>query len=261
MNGITNSNHRFDLTLVIPFYEEKENIIPLSQELEELLKKANNIYPASHWTLLWVNDGSRDGGEKVLLDYWKDKKSNFYTVKLLELSQNSGLSTALWAGIEKAEGDFIVTIDSDLQNDPIDILKLLDKFFENPVWDGVFGIRANRHDSWVKKMSSRVANGIRNFFLQDGVTDTGCTLKLFKTEKLQSLPFFKGMHRFFPFLYRLKDYKFITVDVNHRFRQYGKAKYHLYNRLIGPTIDLLAAYWMLKKRIKYGVKNIIFLNK
>ena len=170
------------------------------------------------------------------------------------MEYNCGLSSALWAGIQNSQGDIVITIDSDLQNDPADIPEMVDIIVNTGV-DAVIGIRANRKDTFVKRMTSKSANAIRNFLIKDGVKDTGCTLKAFTGKAVKSLPFFKGMHRFLPFLLKLKGYTFKTLDVNHRERKYGEPKYFLFNRLIGPFCDLLAAIWMRNRNIHYKIKD------
>ncbi|MCK5684570.1 glycosyltransferase family 2 protein [bacterium] len=236
------------LSVIIPFYDEEENLPILTEELCNAVKRINNC----NAEFIYVNDGSNDDSEKLLLESIKSVENIQF--RIINLEYNCGLSSALWAGIQNSQGDIVITIDSDLQNDPADIPEMVDIIVNTGV-DAVIGIRANRKDTFVKRMTSKSANAIRNFLIKDGVKDTGCTLKAFTGKAVKSLPFFKGMHRFLPFLLKLKGYTFKTLDVNHRERKYGEPKYFLFNRLIGPFCDLLAAIWMRNRNIHYKIKD------
>ena len=143
-------------------------------------------------------------------------------------------------------------MDADLQTSPIDFLKLLDYIQE---YDMVLGIRRKRMDGWVKRISSLVANRVRRWLIDDGITDTGCPLKIIKTEYAKAIPFFDGMHRFLPALIQLKGGKVKQIPVRHFPRIAGRSKYNLGNRLINPFIDTLAFRWIRKRYIRYMIEK------
>ncbi len=145
-------------------------------------------------------------------------------------------------------------MDADLQNDPHDIPLLLDKITS---YDVVCGWRANRQDSLVRKISSRIANKIRNWLSDEQIKDVGCSLKAFRRECLQNFYYFKGMHRFFPTLIKMEGCSVTEVKVNHRPRRFGEAKYGIGNRAFRGLIDLLAVRWMKKRHLNYEVKEIV----
>jgi len=227
------------LSIVIPAYNEEEN-------LPVLLKEISDAFPVrpKSWEVILVNDGSTDRTEQVMLDL----KRQYSFVRVISLDNNYGLSTALDAGFRKATGEVVVSLDADLQNDPADIPKLLEKI---PEFDVVIGIRISRKDNFVKKISSRIANGIRDFMLKEKWQDTGCTLKAYKRSYIEKIKLFHGLHRFLPTLLLMQNARILEMPVNHRQRIYGKSKYHLSNRLIGPLRDLLAVRWMKQRHFSY----------
>jgi glycosyltransferase involved in cell wall biosynthesis len=227
------------LSLVIPTYNEEEN-------LPVLLKEISDITPQLPGTteIILVNDGSTDRTLQVMLDL----KTKYDRVRVISLDKNYGLSAALHAGFRAAGGEIIVSLDADLQNDPADIPKLLHKI---PEYDVVIGIRKRRNDPFLKRISSRIANGIRDFFLNEKWQDTGCTLKAYKRSYLQNIKLFTGLHRFLPTLLMMEHARILEMEVNHRKRIYGKSKYYLWNRLTGPLRDLFAVRWMKQRHFSY----------
>jgi glycosyltransferase involved in cell wall biosynthesis len=174
-------------------------------------------------------------------------------IRVIALNPNSGLTAAMDAGFRWARGSVVATLDTDLQNDPADLPHLLNHL----EWaDVVAGIRAKRQDSVVKRMSSKIANAIRNRATHDDVADTGCSLKIYRKEYLDRLKLFTGLHRFLPTLLKLEGARVVQVPVNHRHRVHGVAKYHLWNRLIGPLMDLFAVRWMQKRHLSYRSEEI-----
>jgi dolichol-phosphate mannosyltransferase len=151
------------------------------------------------------------------------------------------------AGIRGARGRWVATLDADLQNDPADLPVLLDAAGEH---DAVVGFRAKRNDTWVRRMSSRIANGVRDRVTGDHVTDTGCSLKVFRREAIQAVPFFEGMHRFLPTLLRWHGFSVIERGVSHHPRAAGTSKYGIGNRLLPALLDLLAVRWMRSRIIR-----------
>lgn len=230
-------------TLVIPAFDEEENLPLLLEEIDRVLDSAN-----LQCEIILVNDGSRDRTLEVMLGL-KTKYSQ-HEVRVLTLDGNHGLSAALDAGFRNATCDVVVTIDSDLQNDPADIPLLLARIHE---CDAVFGVRKNRHDGFVKKASSSIANRIRNWATGEAMRDTGCTLKAFRRVFLSRIKMYDGMHRFFSSLLYMEGARIQEVEVNHRPRIHGKSKYYLSNRLIGPFRDLFAVVWMKRRNLHYRI--------
>ena len=231
------------ISIVVPAFNEEENLPVLLQEIEAVMAQE----PA-HWEVLLIDDGSTDRTLAVMIEL----KNRYSFVRVLSLGKNHGLSAALDAGFRHATGDVIVSLDSDLQNDPGDIPKLLKGL---PEYDVVIGIRVRRKDTFVKRISSRVANGIRDLLLREKWQDTGCTLKAFKRSSLEKIKLFHGLHRFLPTLLLMENARILEVPVNHRQRIHGQSKYHLWNRLTGPLRDLLAVRWMKQRHFHYHVEE------
>jgi len=168
----------------------------------------------------------------------------------LDLEKNSGLSTAMKAGIDAADSEYLGYMDADLQTTPEDFNLLLEHIEE---YEMVMGIRVNRKDSLFKNLQSKIANGFRRMMTNDGVSDTGCPLKVMRTDYAKRIPFFTGMHRFLPALIQLQNGRVKQVPVRHFPRMAGVSKYHLWNRLISPFIDCFAYRWMRKRYINYTV--------
>jgi glycosyltransferase involved in cell wall biosynthesis len=160
---------------------------------------------------------------------------------VLRQRRNSGQSAALDAGFRFARGEIVVTLDADLQNDPADIPRLLERIGE---FDVVSGVRARRQDSWVRRVSSRVANRVRNRVTHESVTDVGCTLRAARVEYLRRIHVFNGMHRFLPTLLRMEGARVTEVPVNHRPRLHGQPKYNIRNRIWRALMDLFGVRWM-----------------
>ena len=229
------------LTIIVPLYNEEGNLRRLATELSNYINHTS--YKAK---VLFVNDGSSDNSAQILEDICSESKSFHY----VHLNRNSGLSTALKAGIDLVDTTYSGYIDADLQTSPFDfdlLMNLADSA------DLVTGIRGKRKDSILKMISSKIANTIRQAVTHDGVSDTGCPLKVFKTETVRQIPFFDGMHRFLPALVKLQGGVVKQVPVRHFERIAGKSKYHLFNRLIGPATDLIAFAWMRKRYIRYEI--------
>jgi len=230
-----------DLSVVIPIYNERENLVPLEEKLNETLAGLNLDYE-----VVLVDDGSRDGSAELI---GKLQKHNS-RLRLIRFAENSGQSAAFIAGFRAANGRIIVTMDADLQNDPADIPLLLEKTEE---FDVVCGWRHERNDPWIKKISSKVANAVRNQLSQETITDTGCSLKAFRRECIAPLVLFNGMHRFFPTLMKMEGFTVTEVKVRHHCRLHGQSKYNIRNRLWSSWNDLLGVRWLKKRRLNYHV--------
>ncbi|MFK5879970.1 MAG: glycosyltransferase family 2 protein [Flavobacteriaceae bacterium] len=233
----------YDFTIIVPVYNEEDNLDRVEKELSAYLKIA-----AKKTKILFVNDGSQDQSQAIIERICADNKD----FSFISFKENKGLSAAISAGFKNTSTELVGYIDSDLQTDPKDFNLLLE---EVPEYDLITGVRANRKDSFVKNMSSSIANGIRRSFTHDGMDDTGCPLKVIKTSYATNIPMFKGLHRFLPAMVLLQDGKVKQIPVSHFPRIAGEAKYGLWNRLLGPLIDCFAYLWMKKKYINYNIEK------
>lgn len=231
----------YKLTIVVPVYNEADNLQRVEQALLAYTQTA--LYPTC---ILFVNDGSTDNSQQ-LIEAICEKHEPFHYI-LFE--NNCGLSAAIKAGFDYTSTELVGYIDSDLQTAPSDFNLLLQHIKD---YDLVTGVRANRKDSFVKNMSSKIANGIRRSFTHDGMDDTGCPLKIIKTDFAKRIPMFRGLHRFLPAMILLQNGKIKQVPVQHFPRIAGTAKFGLWNRLLGPLMDCFAYLWMKKKYINYKV--------
>ncbi|WP_321517178.1 glycosyltransferase family 2 protein [uncultured Bacteroides sp.] len=236
-----NKSANYKFTIVVPVYNEEDNIYALEKKLGEFLPVS--IYPAC---VLFVNDGSKDDSKNRLIEICNRNEHFYY----MDLSRNSGLSAAMKAGIDAAYSEYVGYMDADLQTTPDDFNLLLEHIKENEM---VMGIRANRKDSFFKNFQSKIANGFRNMMTHDGVSDTGCPLKVLRTDYAKRVPFFTGMHRFLPALIQLQNGKVMQIPVRHFPRVAGVSKYNLWNRLVSPFIDCFAYRWMKKRYINYSI--------
>ncbi len=231
----------YHFTIVVPVYNEEDNLPRVETELLAYTKIASKTTK-----ILFVNDGSKDKSQDIIEDICERNPEFSY----ISFKSNRGLSAAIKAGFDHSETELVGYIDSDLQTAPSDFNLLLEHIEKN---DLVTGVRANRKDSFVKNMSSTIANGIRRAFTHDGMDDTGCPLKVIKTEYAKRIPMFKGLHRFLPAMILLQNGNIKQIPVQHFPRIAGEAKYGLWNRLIGPLMDCFAYLWMKKKYINYDV--------
>ena len=227
-----------DISVVIPLYNEEENLPALQKELAAALAGLS-------YEIVFVDDASNDNTFACI--------NRAPEIRALQFEKNAGQSAAMFAGIQVARGRVITLLDGDLQNDPADIPKLLGEIEKG--FDLVCGYRAKRKDTVVKKITSRIANFVRSRFTRDGVRDTGCTLKAMRRECAQALVPFYGMHRFIPALVKGAGYKLVEIPVNHRPRQFGVSKYGLGNRAIKATVDMFGVRWLLSRQLKYKVRD------
>jgi glycosyltransferase involved in cell wall biosynthesis len=237
------SNHSTtdNLTIIVPVFNEAPCLKYFQGEMDRFLSKT-----PMDTVVLFVNDGSTDNSQEIIDEICAtDTRYHFIT-----LDSNSGLSTAIKAGIDVSNSSLIGYIDADMQTTPLDFLGFIEFF---PQYDLVNGIRAHRSDSIVKKLSSRIANTIRRMMIHDEIKDTCCPLKIVKNHYARSMPFFTGMHRFIPALVQLEGGKVKEISVQHFPRYAGTAKYNLRNRLIGPFIDTLAFLWIKRRYIRYRI--------
>ena len=226
------------VSVVVPLFNEEENVPILQGELTAALSGLD-------YEIIFVDDGSTDGTARSIAPNPR--------VRLLQFERNAGQSAAMYAGLNSARGDVAVLIDGDLQNDPADIPRLLAEIERGA--DLVCGYRAQRKDTVVKRITSRIANFVRSRFTKDGVRDTGCTLKAMKRECVTALLPFKGMHRFIPALVKGAGYRLVEIPVNHRLRKFGLSKYGLGNRALRATTDMFGVRWLLSRRLNYKVRE------
>jgi glycosyltransferase involved in cell wall biosynthesis len=232
-----------DLSLVIPVYNERDNLSPLVGEIAASLRGAGFRYE-----VLMVDDGSTDGSAEALAALRRDHPE----LRVVRLARNAGQTAAMDAGFRRARGGVVVTLDADLQNDPADI-PLLVRELEG--WDAVVGVRRVRRDGLVRRVSSRVANYVRNRLSDETITDTGCSLKAYRREAVARLKLYRGMHRFLPTLLKMEGFRVREIPVGHRARAHGRSKYGISNRLVPSFVDLLAVRWMKKRTLRYEVKD------
>jgi dolichol-phosphate mannosyltransferase len=231
-----------ELSLVVPAYNERENMVPLFVELRSALAAVGRTYE-----IVAVDDGSRDGTAEWLA---REAARDPQVVPVL-LVANSGQSAALAAGIRRARGAVIVTLDADLQNDPADLPRLL-AALEGA--DVVSGVRRVRQDDWLRRVSSRIANGVRRAVLGDPLTDIGCSFKAYRREALDGVPLFVGAHRFLPALCMFRGARLVEIPLSHRPRRHGTSKYGVGNRLWRGIYDLIGVRWLRSRVLRYREK-------
>lgn len=235
------------LSVVVPVRNEAENILPLIEEIHAALLDREGV---GRWEfeVIYVDDGSTDATPVRL----REAKARFPRLRALRHKASCGQSTAIWSGANAAKGDWIITLDGDGQNDPTDVPALVEMALAaegqpGPRVDLVTGIRRKRQDTWLRRVSSRVANGIRQSMLKDGVRDTGCGLKVMRRDAFLRLPYFDHMHRYYPALIMRAGGAIRCVDVNHRPRVRGTSNYGLFDRLWVGITDLFGVAWLIKR--------------
>src|SRR5881394_2842508 len=235
---MTHSTDSPAVSVIVPVYNEEENVPILQAELRAALRAIDHEF-------IFVDDGSADRTAQRI-----EAASN---LRMIRFEKNAGQSAAIYAGLQAARGAILVLIDGDLQNDPADIPKLIDEISRGA--DLVCGYRAQRRDTLVKRLTSRIADAVRSRYTKDGVRDTGCTLKAMRRECVTVLFPFKGMHRFIPALIKDAGYRLVEIPVNHRPRRFGQTKYGLGNRAVRATIDMFGVRWLLSRRLNYKIRE------
>lgn len=234
-----------DLSMVVPIYNEIDNIEPLIERVRNTLDDLGCV-----WELLIVDDGSTDGsGER--LDAVADSD---HRIRVLHFEENCGQSAGLDAGFRHARGRLVALLDADLQTFPEDLPKLIE-ILESEHLDAVVGIRSERHDSGWKRFSSRFANGVRNRLTREDIQDTGCPIKVFRAEAIARVKMFSGMHRFLPTLLRMEGCSVKQVPVRHTKRTAGTSKYGTWDRAFSGLRDALAVRWMQDRHMKWRLRD------
>lgn len=223
------------LSIVVPVRDEQDNVAALAAEIGSAFADADYA-----WEAVWVDDGSTDATAARLAALPPPHR-------LLRLDRNHGQSAALIAGVRAARGAWVGTLDGDGQNDPRDLVRQLARARAQGV-DMVNGVRARRHDSVVRRVSSRIANGVRNALTREQVTDVGCSTRVVRRAALLEIPFFHGMHRFLPTLVRMRGFRVAELPVNHRPRTAGRSKYGINDRLWAGIRDLFGVRWLLARQ-------------
>jgi dolichol-phosphate mannosyltransferase len=227
-----------NVSVVVPLYNEEQSVAILQRELADALTGLD-------YEIIFVDDGSQDQTVARIA-------ANPRT-RVLRFEKNAGQSAAIFAGLQAVRSQVAVLIDGDLQNDPADIPRLLAEISRGA--DLVCGYRAQRKDTLLKRITSRVANFVRSRFTRDGVRDTGCTLKAMRRDCIGALLPFKGMHRFIPALVKGAGYRLVEIPVNHRPRRFGQSKYGLGNRALRATMDMFGVRWLLSRRLNYKLRE------
>ena len=231
------------ISVVVPAYNEIECLRPFTVEVADVMRALSGEFE-----ILFVDDGSSDGTRELM----HQLADEYPEVHFIGFKHNCGQTSAMAAGFKHARGDIIVTLDADMQNDPHDIPALLEKIDQ---YDFVCGWRQKRNDNLVRRVSSRVANYVRNKISDEEIIDVGCSLKAYKKECFEDLKLFEGMHRFLPTLFKMEGFTVVEVPVNHRQRELGTSKYNIRNRIVKAFVDLLAVRWMKKRHIGFEIEE------
>ncbi len=237
------------VSVIVPVRNEADNVLPLITEIHAALEGR------AEFEVLYVDDGSTDDTAARLAEAAR----RFPRLRVLRHGSPSGQSTAVANAVQAARYPWVATLDGDCQNDPADIPAMLAAVSPGrrpPGLELVIGWRAQRHDSTMRKLSSRVANGVRSALLGDGTPDTGCGLKVFSRERFLRLPFFDHQHRFMPALFQREGALVASVPVRHRARAAGRSKYGLHNRLWVGIVDLLGVMWLMRRMKRTAIDGL-----
>jgi dolichol-phosphate mannosyltransferase len=234
-----------DLSVVIPIYNEEETVMALLDRLTETFEPRD-----LNFEVVMVDDGSTDKTQSILVE----QKAKRPWLRVIALDKNHGQTCAMGAGFKHAKADVFATLDADLQNDPMEIPRLMEMLAED--CDMVTGWRVKRDDPWIRLVSTRVANGVRNKLSGETIHDSACSLKVYKRKCVENLTLFNGMHRFMPTLVKMHGFKVKEVPVTHSARYAGQAKYGMWNRVFRAFVDLLAVRWMKKRYLYYSTEEV-----
>jgi len=229
------------MSVVAPAYNEADNLPVLIEQVEQALSKFEK-----NWEFIIIDDGSKDNSLEVLKSLMAKKPF----LRVIHFLNNSGQSAALEAGIRNARGQIIATLDADLQNDPNEIPRMASMIIEGKC-DFVNGWRRQRNDPWLRRVSTKIANGVRNWLTKESIHDSACGLKVFRRQCFQDMKLFRGMHRFLPTLAKMQGSSVLEVEIKHRPRIAGKAKYGVWNRVFCGLRDTFAIRWMASRIVNY----------
>lgn len=237
------SMRRPRLSFAIPCYNERDNLVPLVTSIEAEADRLEQDYE-----IVITDDCSTDDSWEILKSLAREHPH----LRALQLERNSGESAASFAAMRAARGEWVVTMDADLQNDPRDLSKFVDAMDGADCVCGTRKQSRREGDSWVKSVVSRVSNGVRSRVLNDPITDAGCTYRAIRRECIDDVPFFKGVHRFIPILLGMQGYRIVEVPVVNQERNAGNSNYGVFDRA-GAVIDMFAVRWMKKRMVKFTV--------
>jgi len=232
------------VSVVVPFYNEEDNVAPLTERIAAVFAGL----PDYDYECLFVNDCSTDGTRARL----EAEQAKNPRIRPLHFVKNRGQSAALVAGMRRAKGEYILTLDGDLQNDPCDFPKMLELLQTH---DCVCGYRANRQDTFVRKISSKIGNGARQRILNDGIRDAGCGSKGFRRRCVEHIIPFNGVHRYFAVMMRNGGMTIAEMPVTHHPRVHGVSKYGISNRLWRGIYDLIGVGWLRKRYVTFQVEG------
>lgn len=227
-----------EISVVVPLRNESANVLPLTQRIFSALDKV-----PGHVELILVDDASSDDTWQQILH----ARQVHPQLRAFRHSQNRGQSAALWTGFRASHGRVLATLDGDLQNDPADLPRMLPLLAD---CDMVCGVRTNRADNWLRRVSSSIARSARKAVLGVDFADTGCNLRVFKRRVFESLPAFDGVHRFMPIFVHNVGLSVKEVPVSHHPRTAGRSNYGISNRLGRGIRDLIMVRWFLKRQIE-----------
>lgn len=236
------------ISLVIPCYNEEGNLKELVKAIRETIDPLKIPYE-----VIITDDCSQDHSWAIL----KELAAADPRIRAQRLARNSGESAAIWCGLKVARGQYMVTLDADLQNDPHDLPLLLEGL---KGYDCVCGSRVKNRakgDNIIRILSSRIANAVRNALSNEQISDAGCTYRIFRRECVENLKFFKGMHRFLPTLFKIEGFTVTEVSIGNSPRFAGKSNYGVWNRLFASFYDLLAVRWMKKRMFPLKIVETI----
>lgn len=231
-----------EFSVVLPVFNEQENL----KQLQDRISKVMGII-SCEYEIIYVDDSSNDSSLEIL----KELKECYPKTKVISFEKRRGQSAALFAGFMESRGEWIITLDADLQNPPEEIFKLL-KFKDR--FDFMIGIRIDRKDDILKKISSSVARFFRWLVLKDVTIDSGCALRLFRRDIIRILPPIKNFHYFVPYLAKEEGFLVKQVEVGHSPRKFGKSKYGVLKRMLQGVCDIAWIWWLKKRRLNYKIK-------
>ncbi|MFO7305522.1 MAG: glycosyltransferase family 2 protein [Gammaproteobacteria bacterium] len=228
-----------ELSIVVPVHNEADNVAPLVREIHASLRGSITF------EVVFVDDGSTDHTAESIRRIAHELPG----VRLLRHSRRCGQSVAIVTGVRAARAEWITTLDGDGQNDPADIPRFLHALAQDQTGrlKLIIGHRRTRRDPWLRRISSRIANGVRSALLHDATPDTGCGIKLFHRSTFLQLPVFNHMHRFLPALFQREGALVLSIDVHHRPRLRGTSKYGLFDRLGAGLLDLFGVHWLIRR--------------
>ena len=240
------SSSQVYLSVVAPAFNEVENLPQLIAEVAAAAEKVGRP-----WEFVLVDDQSDDGSMELLREQMAQRPE----LRVLTMRKRSGQTAALEAGLRGSRGEIIATLDSDLQNDPAEIPRMV-QLIETGNWDMVNGWRKDRRDNLLRRISTKCGNASRNWLTKETIHDSGCGLKVYRREAALSMKLFNGLHRFLPTLVRMNGFRVTEIAVNHRPRIAGKAKYGFWNRIFKFYRDAFAVRWMQRRNLLYQVGEV-----